>query len=191
MANDIFSLGGVIFDDFSTPEHPPFGGGQNMVVHKLPGGQRVIDTLGPDDADYTFHGIFWGPYALANADALDAMRSSGAVTTLSWGGRSWQVIVRDVSIECCRYPTYYKYSVTVVVASSALFGALGFIIPTVDALILSDMNSAVAIATANAGTLPAQNLNVPPPPTVFVSPAPAAQADLSQAAQSQIIPGLM
>jgi hypothetical protein len=84
MSNDIFQLGGIVFDEFSTPNEPPFGGQQAMAIHKLPGGSRVIDLLGPDDHDYTFHGMFWGDNASANADAIDAMRTSGIPTVLSW-----------------------------------------------------------------------------------------------------------
>jgi hypothetical protein len=145
MATDLFTLGGVVFDEFSTPSEPPFGGSQAMAVHKLPGGSRVIDLLGPDDTDYTFNGVFWGDSAFANAEALDALRVSGQPTVLSWGGRSWLVIVQHASIECCRFPNYYKYSVQVVVAQNNMFGALGAFAAGIDDLISADMNNALSI----------------------------------------------
>jgi hypothetical protein len=58
MSTDTLTLGGIVFDDFSTPHHMPLGGQQAMVVHRLPGGSRVIDTLGPDDDDYSWDGTF-------------------------------------------------------------------------------------------------------------------------------------
>jgi len=37
-----------------------FGGAQMMAIHKLIGGQRVIDTLGPDDENISWTGRFVG-----------------------------------------------------------------------------------------------------------------------------------
>ena len=36
MPTDVLTLGGITFDDFSTPERMMGGGNQAMVVHKLP-----------------------------------------------------------------------------------------------------------------------------------------------------------
>ena len=47
MPLDVLLLGPIAFADFATPDCAPFGGRQQMAVHKLIGGQRVIDTLGP------------------------------------------------------------------------------------------------------------------------------------------------
>jgi hypothetical protein len=68
-----------------------------MVIHKLPGGSRVIDTLGPHDEDLTWHGKFFGDEAYAKAQVLDALRVSGATVPLIWRGNSWQVIVDSIS----------------------------------------------------------------------------------------------
>ncbi len=43
MATDFPMLGGITFDQFSTPEHMGFGGDQAMAIHRLPGDARVID----------------------------------------------------------------------------------------------------------------------------------------------------
>ena len=48
MIQDILSVGGVVFDSYSTPDIFSDGGKQVLIVHKLPGGSRVIDELGPD-----------------------------------------------------------------------------------------------------------------------------------------------
>jgi hypothetical protein len=55
MPTDILILAGVEFDSYSTPQRMMGGGNQAMVVHKLPGGDRTIDTLGPDEADTGDH----------------------------------------------------------------------------------------------------------------------------------------
>ena len=46
MATDFLVLGGIVFDDWSTPERMPFGGQHITAVHKLPGGARVVTLSG-------------------------------------------------------------------------------------------------------------------------------------------------
>ena len=55
---DVLTVAGIPFTDFAPPDAMPGGGDQAMVGHKLPGGQRVIDILGPDEADVTWSGKF-------------------------------------------------------------------------------------------------------------------------------------
>ena len=62
MANDLLTLGGLAFDDWSTPEKMMFGGKHAAVVHKLPGGARVVELV-PGSEDATF--------ASANVSALN------------------------------------------------------------------------------------------------------------------------
>jgi len=50
MPTDVLTLGGITFDDYSTPTEMMGGGNQAMVVHKLPGGpllHRIRRTRGP------------------------------------------------------------------------------------------------------------------------------------------------
>ena len=70
MPLDVLLLGPIAFTDYSPPECMPFGGRQQMAVHKLIGGQRVIDTLGPDDEDIQWSGRFFGAGALSTCLAL-------------------------------------------------------------------------------------------------------------------------
>jgi hypothetical protein len=58
--------------------------GATMAIHKLPGGNGVIYALGPDDYDYSWHSQFFGDDSYAKAQALDAIRVSGAV--VAWVG---------------------------------------------------------------------------------------------------------
>jgi hypothetical protein len=71
MATDILILGSLVFDSWSTPERMPFGGRQEMAVHQLPGGARVIDTLGPVEKDIMFTGQMYGNNAYGVADELE------------------------------------------------------------------------------------------------------------------------
>ena len=82
MALDVMILGPFVFTDFAVPDRLPFGGKQHMTVHKMPGGSRVIDCMGPDDDDRSWSGILWGDDALAEALTLDAMRRAGEAPSL-------------------------------------------------------------------------------------------------------------
>jgi hypothetical protein len=150
MPTDVFTLGNLIVDEFSTPQDPQFGGVRDLIVHNLPGGSRVVDLLGAFDGPggphkgFTFYGTFWGDNAASNAEALDAMRISGATQTLSWGGRAWQVIVSNVEITCHRFPMHYSYHVDLVVVQNNMFPASGAI-ATIDAMLVQDMATAMAI----------------------------------------------
>src|SRR5690242_17085448 len=88
MSDIVLVLGPVAFSDFEVPERIRFGGAQRLTVHKLPGGARVIDALGPDDTELGWSGIFAGPDATERALLLDQLRVRGAVLPLkSWNSR--------------------------------------------------------------------------------------------------------
>ena len=118
MATDVLILGGFIFTGFAVPERIPFGGDQAMVVHKLPGGRRVIDTLGPDDMDIEWHGRFWGSYALTQAMSLDAMRRAGTVLPLSYAGHNYTVVINHFVAEIERAPQDVLYQISCTVLTN-------------------------------------------------------------------------
>lgn len=152
MATDILTLGGIAFDDFSTPHKMMGGGNQALVVHKLPGGQRVIDTLGPDDAPITWSGFFFGNDAYTTALALDGMRAAGQVVSLTWGGQFRSVIIDNFIYEVVRIPTWVDYRISCTVYQNPALGNLTPSTSSVDSLVSSDLSSAASAAT------PAQQL---------------------------------
>lgn len=141
---DVLTLAGFAFTGFSPPDHMPFGGKQDMVVHKLPGGSRVIDTLGPDEADISWRGTFFGDDAYDNALYLDSLRAAGAQVNLSWGGQSRLVIIAEFHPYVVRLPNWVEYEITLTVASNPQLGVLTAIPSTIDALISSDLATAAA-----------------------------------------------
>jgi hypothetical protein len=88
-------LGTVSFTGIEAPERISFGGQQQMTVHKLPGGARVYDLMGPDDSDLDFSGIITGSNAPSKARSIDAMRTAGTPVPLTWPGFHKLVIIRD------------------------------------------------------------------------------------------------
>ena len=54
------TLGPVQLSGMALPTMLPIGGKQTLKIHKLPGGQRVIDVMGQDDSPISWSGIFDG-----------------------------------------------------------------------------------------------------------------------------------
>ena len=88
-------LGPVVFQDFEAAAGIRFGGEQRLVVHKLPGGDRVIDAMGRDDADITLRGTFSGPDGTLRARLLDELRVQGIALPLTWDIFFYTVVIRD------------------------------------------------------------------------------------------------
>jgi hypothetical protein len=95
MSDIVLLLGPIGFKDFEIPANIGFGGEQRLAVHKLLGGARVIDTLGQDDAEITFHGIFSGSDATLRARALDVLRAQGSPLPLTWDVFFYTVVIRS------------------------------------------------------------------------------------------------
>lgn len=143
MPTDQLVLGGIVFDDFSTPSHMGAGGKQAMVVHKLPGGARVIDTLGPDEDNIAWVGEFFGNDSNANVKALDAMRISGQILSLTFAGQFRSVIIDTFTYRWRRFPNWAEYAISCVVYQNPSAGILGAVPTTVDALVLSDIAAGI------------------------------------------------
>lgn len=143
--SDQLILGGVAFDDFSTPNEMMGGGRQAMVVHKLPGGARVIDTLGPDEANVVWRGHFFGNDAYDTALTLDGMRASGSVYSLTWGGQFRSVIIEQFIYKVRRLPVWVDYDISCTVYQNPSLGSLGGVVTSIETLILSDIGFGLSI----------------------------------------------
>jgi hypothetical protein len=143
MATDVLILGGIVFDDFSTPPEMMGGGNQAMVVHKLPGGARVIDTLGPDEANIVWEGKFFSEDAYATALTIDAMRAAGEVVPLIWGGQYRSVIIDAFIYRVIRMPSWVRYSISCTVYQNPQLGDLAVSAGGgIDGLVSSDLSTA-------------------------------------------------
>jgi hypothetical protein len=144
MANTTLVLGPVIFQDFEVPCGINFGGKQRLAVHRLPGGVRVIDALGRDDADICFSGIFCGDNATLRARLLDEMRASGALLPLTWDVFFYTVVIAQFQ---ANYSTsnWIPYRIICTVlrdeASALLQAAV-----TLGASVLNDVGAAISQA---------------------------------------------
>lgn len=99
----VVTLGDFQFQRTEVPERIPFGGDQDLVVHKLPGGARVIDAMGRDDAPLQWSGRFRGRDALARARYLDSLRIAGKPLELAWSELSYTVVIKSFVAEFERF----------------------------------------------------------------------------------------
>jgi hypothetical protein len=144
MGSTTLLLGPVVFQDFEVPGGINFGGTQRLAIHRLPGGVRVIDALGRDDADISFSGIFSGDNATLRARLLDEMRAEGLLLPLPWDVFYYSVIISSFKADYCT-SNWIPYTVTCSVlqdeASALVETAL-----SLGASVLSDIGSAVSQA---------------------------------------------
>jgi hypothetical protein len=95
MPDTVLLLGPVVFQEFEVPSGINFGGRQRLALHRLPGGARIIDALGRDDAQIAFSGIFSGSDATLRARSLDELRASGLTLPLTWDVFFYTVVISD------------------------------------------------------------------------------------------------
>ena len=117
MAAIMVTLGGVAFRDFEVPQAIEFGGCQRLAVHELPGGGRVIDTLGAAAGIIRFAGTFSGPDAEARAQLLDVARAAGATLPLAWSGFAFEVVIADF-VAVYEKPWWIPFSIELVEAQN-------------------------------------------------------------------------
>lgn len=111
-------LGGVLLDGFEVSGAIGFGGAQAMAVHKLPGGTRVIDTMGPDDGVISWRGILSGSDARDRARTLDAIRVAGIAVPVAWDVFTATVILSELKLEFCNnWWVPYQIGCTVLVGT--------------------------------------------------------------------------
>lgn len=141
MAIDTLILGPFEFTDFAVPTNMPYGGKQQTVVHKMPGGARTIDTMGPDDTDYSWSGILWGNNASSSMALLNALRRAGDELGFSWGAESRTCVIGDCTFEVEKW-TCIHYKITIIFSDTG--DSIG-LIPALGTVVLADLASALSL----------------------------------------------
>ena len=179
MSDLTLALGDITFTGFEVPEHINWGGEQMLVVHKLVGGQRTVDAMGPDEAPIEWSGWIIGQNAVARAQSIDAMRISGIPQTLTWSRFIYQVVVRSFAPS---FERFYQipYRITLEVIANNTQPVTSSETPPLDqTVIAADVTSATGLAgLIGDSTLSSLVGNV--------SSAIGAVADISSAAKSVI-----
>lgn len=89
------TLDSFTFQGFEVPEKIPLGGAQALVIHKLPGGDRVVQSMGCDDDPIQWNGLFLGASALNRARELDTIRVQGRPVLLAFLGLKYNVVIKS------------------------------------------------------------------------------------------------
>lgn len=130
-------LGDVIFEDYEIPEKiAGLGGKQELAKHVLLGGARIVDAMGPSDADPAWSGRFTGSQATARAQQLDTMRRAGLQMPLSFGEFFYTVAIEEFDFDFER-PYQIPYHIKLYVISFDDGG----VDPSLDDLVTSDLGS--------------------------------------------------
>lgn len=129
-------LGEVVFQDWEIPERVTWGGSHKLNVHKLVGGDRVIDAMGPDNAELTWSGIFLSQDAAQRADQLDQMRKDGQLRSFIFGGRFYYAYISSFQAEQ-RMLSWIPYTISLTVWRDQSTGAPQFL-PNPLAEVLAD-----------------------------------------------------
>jgi hypothetical protein len=146
MSNVTLLLGPISFQDFEVPPNINIGGAQRLVIHRLPGGTRVIDALGRDDMDISFSGTFSGRNATLRARLIDEMRVSGLPMPLTWDVFFYSVIVKKIEADY-RCGWWIPYHLTCTVVCDEASSAVASVISLADDA-LSDVTTASTFAIA-------------------------------------------
>ena len=152
MSDFSLTLGPVAFAGFELPSSITVGGRQRLAIHRLPGGVRIIDALGPDPADINFSGIFTGPDAADRARLLDALRVAGEALPLAWDAFTYTVVVENFEADY-RSPWWIPYRLSCTVLrdeAAALVTSAVEVAPTLSSDLLAAGSFATAAATADA-----------------------------------------
>lgn len=145
METDVLIVGQMEFTGWSAPSEMGLGGKQALATHKLIGGSRVIDSLGPDDADITWSGQFYGDDALANVTVLDQMRMGGQPQPCFAMGQAFTVVVEDFTYKAVHFPQYFTYSITLQIVTNNGAGSIFGAAVSVGSLVLTDLSAAVSL----------------------------------------------
>ena len=177
-------LGPIAFQDLEVPSGVNFGGRQRLVVHRLPSGLRVVDTLGHDDADICFAGIFTGSDATLRARAIDEMRVAGIVVPLTWDVFFYTVLIAEFYADYCNeawIPYWIRCTVLRDEASSLIQMAV-----SLASSVIGDIGTAAGYAYGTSIDLTGLEpvLTAPSAMTRGTVPFVSAQASLTLAASS-------
>jgi hypothetical protein len=144
------SIGDFVFDGWEVPESIKWGGTQRVNVHKLVGGDRVIDAMGPDHADISWSATMLSPDASLRADELDQMRISGQLFPIIFANRYYEGVISNFQADQ-RKAWHVPYNITLVVWRDQSFVAANPQ-PTALAAVTDDVSAGLAITSAGLAT---------------------------------------
>lgn len=175
----IVKLGDFAFSEEELPESISLGGGQMVAVHKMIGGARVIDSMGPDPSALTWSGWSVGEQAMDRMMYLDSLRAKGGELQLTFSKLVYRVLIASFRYVMQRQ-YQFTYSITLEVIEDMNLGTKALAAkPSPKEYTLADFNTANTLVTA-VGT-PAMKTRF-----AALKSALAAINDFAKATQAQI-----
>ncbi|BAK82888.1 hypothetical protein D3W54_15170 [Komagataeibacter medellinensis] len=148
------TIGALTLTGMEVPRLIRDGGTQQVAIHRLPGGGRIIDAVGNDPDRLELEGTFVGPTALARARALKQMRVAGAPVAFSGAGLSLMVRIVQYSYDYQQKGIVIPYRLVLEQPNQTATSGAGT--STLSALVGADGASAlsgVSGALANVATI--------------------------------------
>jgi hypothetical protein len=137
----ILTLGSIVFKGTEIPDRLPFGGEQMLAEHRMIGGAKEVQAMGPSDEPLAWSGWFYGPDAIDRAMALDALRKGGQAQELVFSKLRYRVVVQRFVADLHR-DNDIPYSISCVVQEDLTAPIAPSEAATVDQMMVSDMSTA-------------------------------------------------
>jgi hypothetical protein len=150
-ANAPLVLGGIVFEGFEIPSSLKFPMKQRHHVHKLVGGGRVVDKLGPDPEDHKWSGRFRGATAESRCRSIEALCASGAEVGLSWGSFFRIGIVSHFDPDYnAAFEIPYSITFTPTEAGAGGGGLFGMLASSLALIMAGDIGAVINLASTHA-----------------------------------------
>ncbi|MBS1050463.1 hypothetical protein [Gluconobacter japonicus] len=164
--NTTVKLGSVTLTGPEVPDGLRAGGEQVLVIHRLPGGDKVIDNGGNDPYRLSLTGRFQGTNALTRAQSIDTMRLAAKAVTFAAAGSSWQVLIRSYAYTYAQKGAVIQYELELEVIPSSTSAtatgtsALSSLVGSGVTGALSTVTSTIADVSSVASTITSTAQNV-------------------------------
>lgn len=148
------TIGSLTLTGMEVPRLIRDGGTQQVAVHRLPGGGRVIDAVGNDPDRLELTGTFVGPTAIERARVLKQMRIAGVPVPFSGAGLSLMVRIVQYSYDYAQKGVVIPYRLVLEQPPQAATGTN--VVSGLSALVGADTGSALSGLTdalANVSTI--------------------------------------
>lgn len=92
-------LGGVTFAGMEVPEKIRWGGKQDIISQRLPGGIVNLNAMGIEYPPISWGGIFEGATAISRSRQLYAMLNAASLISLTWNDRNYTVMLAEFNAD--------------------------------------------------------------------------------------------
>lgn len=141
--------GEVVFEGMDLPDGLTGGGDQTLVTHKLIGGKRIVDAMGPDDEAIAWQGRFLDEFAQLRVFQLDLLRRSGREVQLQLPipQRAYRAVIGRFTWTQQR-PYLYEYAISLTIIEDQVAGDGARQSRSLEQEIAADLAAAEAYAEA-------------------------------------------